>query len=85
MSKDKITQRLPKPSKVYFEGERIDEIYSKKYGVKTRSQLLRSLKKIPKEGDDKKENHIKADYLLLKHIGDDEIIKAFEAIDKYYV
>ena len=51
----------------------------------SKSELIAKLKGITEEcSGDQEDNHIKADNLLLKYIGDDEIADAYYAIEKWY-
>ena len=48
-----------------------------------KEELIKKLKKL-NNNNNQEENHIKADQLLLKYIGDKDIEDAFNKIDKWY-
>jgi hypothetical protein len=59
----------------------------------TRKQLIERLQKLAGSTEGWQENmggespegaHVKADRILLEYIGDEEVTKAFDSIDKWY-
>ena len=50
---------------------------------KITKELIERLKELQELGDYEAQ-HIKADYLILEYIGDEEIIKEFSKIPKWY-
>ena len=52
--------------------------------MKTREQVIAALSKLAQDSSDPEVSHVEADTIILEYIGDKDIKKAFDAIEKWY-